>query len=362
MKILVVDDKIMQLKGIKIGLRTEGHVIVTALSAEEALIFIKIDPLTFDLIITDYLMANMNGLDLLKAVRKKGLFVPVLLMTAYGKKDLLIEAMQNQCSGCIEKPFTFEQLLGEIARIQKNAQRNSNSQQVGIESLAHIVHQINNPLSAIVGNVAMALHYVNDPEDVKHSLNAIIRATDNIQEINKKILNTVRSDRGNELKNKSGRVDLKELLHDCLNMFEGLIGQKGISLETILADGKLEVLGDRFSLRQIFNNLIMNAIQAMDESARKSLAVTVEDDRPAEWIAVHIADSGCGVPQASINDFFNSTKPTKKNGSGIGLQVVKEMVEQHKGQLLIRSQEGQGAVISVKLPALNASIEVARTG
>jgi len=165
LKILVVDDEIMQLKGIKIGLRTEGHAIVTALSAEEALASIKADPLPFDLIITDYLMANMNGLDLLKEVRKEGLFIPVLLMTAYGRKDLLIEAMQHQCSGCIEKPFTFEQLLTEIARIKEQTERIGNTR-ASTETLAHIVHQINNPLCAIIGNVEMAKHNINNSKDV----------------------------------------------------------------------------------------------------------------------------------------------------------------------------------------------------
>ena len=116
MKILVVDDEPMQLKSMKIGLRTEGYSVVTAESAEEALKLLKSDS-AVDLIVTDYLMAGMTGLDLLKAIRSFKSTIPVILMTAYGKKDLVVEAWKNQCSGFIEKPFSLEQLLAELTRV-----------------------------------------------------------------------------------------------------------------------------------------------------------------------------------------------------------------------------------------------------
>ena len=117
MKILVVDDEPMQLKSMKIGLRTEGYSVVTAESAEETLKLLKSDP-GVDLIITDFLMAGMSGLGLLKAIRAFNSAIPVILMTAYGKKDLVVEAWKNQCSGFIDKPFSLEQLLTEINRVR----------------------------------------------------------------------------------------------------------------------------------------------------------------------------------------------------------------------------------------------------
>lgn len=142
MKILVVDDEIMQLKNLKIGLQTECHSVVTAQSAEEALEQVeKAGDEPFDLIITDYLMPDISGLDLLKTLRKKEPFIPVILMTAYGKKDLLIEAMQHQCNGFIEKPFSLEKILLEIARVKNHKLQNGRSQ-AHDEHLAQIVHQI----------------------------------------------------------------------------------------------------------------------------------------------------------------------------------------------------------------------------
>ena len=120
MNILVVDDESIQLNNLKLGLQTEGYSVVKAQNAEEALEQVKsafVEP--FDLIITDYLMPDISGLDLLKTLRGQEQFIPVIMMTAYGKKDLVIEAMQYQCSGFIEKPFSLEQILLEIARVMK---------------------------------------------------------------------------------------------------------------------------------------------------------------------------------------------------------------------------------------------------
>jgi DNA-binding NtrC family response regulator len=189
MRILVVDDEIMQLQNLKIGLHTEGHSVVTAQSAEEALEQVKnAGAVPFDLIITDYLMPDISGMDLLKALREKEPFIPVILMTGYGKKDLVIEAMQHQCSGFIEKPFSLEQMVIEIARVKNHKLQNGSSQALD-KHLAQIVHQINNPLMCITGNAQLALLFQTDSEAVNRRLEAIITATDKIVEINNKILN-----------------------------------------------------------------------------------------------------------------------------------------------------------------------------
>lgn len=349
MRILVVDDEVTQLIGLKIGLRTEGHIVATAESGEEALEGIKAESSPFDLIITDYLMAGMNGIDLLKEVRKMVPFVPVILMTAHGTKKVLIEAMQNECSGCIEKPFSLEQLVDEIARVTEHT-RYSKNFGVSNMSLAHIVHQIKNPLAAIIGSAKQTLRKQPDPEATKKRMETIILATNKIAEINKTILDLGKP---KEKKGAREKVDLKWLLNDCLDMFTDLLAKRGVTLVVEITNDQLQVIGDRFGLEQIFTNLLMNAIEAMDETAHKLLSVTIETDEN-NWVAVHIADTGCGVPDVSIKEFFNTAKTTKKYGFGIGLQVVKEMVGNHNDELQMSSREGEGTVITILLPNIDS--------
>jgi DNA-binding NtrC family response regulator len=114
--ILVVDDKRVQLKTIRRGLRTKGYQVVEAISGKEALDHL-VKHNHIDIVLTDYAMPEMNGIELLKKIRKKNKTIPVIIMTAYGDKSLVIEAMHYQCNGFIDKHFDMDELLEEINNI-----------------------------------------------------------------------------------------------------------------------------------------------------------------------------------------------------------------------------------------------------
>lgn len=346
MRILVVDDEIRQLKGMKIGLRTEGHRVETAESGERARQAIAMADEPFDLLITDYLMKNMTGLELLKEVRQKEPSLPVLMMTAYGQKDLLIEAMHYQCTGFIEKPFSLDQLVHEIARIQKLSTNNDQSQ-AQAKVFAHIVHQINNPLCAILGNAQMALQEHPEGDVTTRRLQGIVKASYCIQEISKEILH---KDKAHDPGAERTRIDIHWLLHDCLEMFAGLLAQQKITVEIDCIADTLFVLGSPYGLHQVIKNLLMNGIEAMDKTLAKILQVRAASADKGTAISIQIGDTGCGCPELCAAELpeFNTT--TKENGSGIGLQVVRKILAGHKGQLSLRSRRGPGTIVTIKLP------------
>jgi len=121
MNILVVDDDMVQIESLRRGLRSQGHQVLGALSGAEALRrFTHSNTTKIDLVLSDYLMPGMNGIELLKKIRKNYGPLPVILMTAYGDRDLVIEALRNRCDSFIEKPFTLDQLMQEINRVTKS--------------------------------------------------------------------------------------------------------------------------------------------------------------------------------------------------------------------------------------------------
>jgi DNA-binding NtrC family response regulator len=116
MRILVVDDDITLLESIGRGLRSKGYQVIEALSAPEALKHIDFhNESAIDLILADYIMPGMTGIDLLEKVREKSSSLPVIIMTAHWKKQVVIDAMRKNCNSFIEKPFTLDELLKEIA-------------------------------------------------------------------------------------------------------------------------------------------------------------------------------------------------------------------------------------------------------
>jgi DNA-binding NtrC family response regulator len=118
--VLIVDDEIVQVENLRIGLSRRGYHVLQALSGHEALCLIENDALEIDLVISDYAMPEMNGIELLQNIRWKHGNLPVILMTAYGKRDIVLDALRNQCNGFIDKPFSLDQLLLEIDRVNSN--------------------------------------------------------------------------------------------------------------------------------------------------------------------------------------------------------------------------------------------------
>ena len=121
MNILLVDDEIYQLESIQRGIRIYGHSVITAKSAEEALEYLSQHPEEVHLVITDYLLTGMNGLNLLKAIRQEFGNLPVIIMTAYGDKNLVVEALRYRCNDYLDKPFRPQQLLQQIERIEEES-------------------------------------------------------------------------------------------------------------------------------------------------------------------------------------------------------------------------------------------------
>ena len=118
MNILIVDDERIIVEALKRGLRNRGHQVLTASSGDEALKLLN-NGHPVDLVLTDYAMEGMNGMELLKSIREENIFLPVILMTAYGEKDLVIDALRHRCNSFIEKPFTIDQVMREIEAVEK---------------------------------------------------------------------------------------------------------------------------------------------------------------------------------------------------------------------------------------------------
>ncbi len=347
MKIMIVDDERVQLESIRRGLKRNGYQVVEAINAEEALQHIDPNNKTVDMVITDYAMPGMNGMELLKRIRERMNGLPVIMMTAYGEKDLVIDALRNRCDSFIEKPFTLDQLLEEIARAKINILRNTNSHNLA-DLIPKLVHQINNPLMSIMGNAEICRLQMDDPAGVESSLCGILRATDQIQRINKEILNL-----GKNAEAETEPVDVKTIINDCLEMFADLITLKGIEVKKELNEGRGYVLGSRFGLEQLFKNLILNALDAMDGSPDKILSIRTESEKDGSAIGIKIEDTGGGIPEDSLTKIFTPFYTRKKNGTGLGLSVVKDVLSKHHGEIKIDSQVGRGTVFEIYLPTLS---------
>ena len=345
MVLLVVDDEAVQLESLRRGLRSKGYSVFGATSGQEALDVLKSrEGDEIGLVITDYAMPDMNGIELLNCIRAASKTLPTILMTAYGDKQIVINALRSGCEGYIEKPFTLEQLLGEIQRTILVTKRGETSQKL-CEHVQKLVHQINNPLVCIIGSAELASCHIDDTEAIKKNIDRILESTDRISKINNQILKLGRND-----ENKVALIDVNSLLEECLNMFNGLTILKGIELEKEMSSGKLNLYGDIFSLQQLFNNILLNAIDAMEGQPIKRMKIRTSMDEDRSSVSVCIEDTGCGIPEDAIDAIFSPYVTSKDKGTGLGLAVAKNVIEKHNGRIDVESRLGKGSLFRITLP------------
>ncbi len=173
-------------------------------------------------------------------------------------------------------------------------------------------------------------------------MDGIMKAAQIIQELNSRILKKERS--GLDIPEP---VDVRRRMKECTRMFENIMALKGIHLEQASSEEPLWILGSRFGMDQVFRNLILNAIEAMESGSRKRLSIKIER---TECVHIRIEDTGSGIPEESMETIFSPSYSTKEKGTGLGLYIVREIVNHHGGALSVESQIGSGTVFHVRLP------------
>jgi signal transduction histidine kinase len=141
-------------------------------------------------------------------------------------------------------------------------------------------------------------------------------------------------------------LDVAEVLNASLDALGTICAGKKIQLSRQLADGPWAIQGDGTRLRQTFDNLLRNALEAQPDGGE----IHVKADKKTTELIVHISDAGPGVPPDRRAEMFEFGKTTKAGGSGIGLPLSQLIVESHGGSLVYQESNGRGATFRVTLP------------
>ncbi len=214
-----------------------------------------------------------------------------------------------------------------------------------------IAHEIRNPLSFI----SLSVDYLRDKftPTVEAARNDYTRLMDSIKEEITRLNNMVSDflNFGRPARLKLGDLDARELTDYVLNLVRARAEQQGVALAVREEFDEGRVLDTRFQgdaeqLKTCFSNLAINAVQAMPDGG--SLTVTLHPHK--ENIRVEFADTGTGIAPESLEHLFEPYFTTKEKGTGLGLALTKKFIEDHGGQLLVRSEVGAGTTFTVILP------------
>ncbi len=222
------------------------------------------------------------------------------------------------------------------------------------EMASGVAHDFNNMLAAILGRTQLLLQRVTEPE-LRRSIELIDQtARDGAHTVRRiQEFTRVRHDEAMD------EVDLNAALRDVVELtrpsWQSLAKARGVAIDVEWRlDATRSVAGNAGELREVFTNLVLNAVDAMPSGGKLLLATADEGDR----VAVTVDDSGCGMSdetQARCFDPFFTTKLVK--GTGLGLSVAYGIVSRHHGSISVESALGHGSRFRLTFPAMQGSVE-----
>jgi PAS domain S-box-containing protein len=216
------------------------------------------------------------------------------------------------------------------------------------ELTASIAHEINQPLAAVVNNATACVHWLaaQNLEEARESAEFVIADGHRAGEIIGRIRALVK-----KAPSRKDRVDVNETILEVIALARSEVQSNGVSLRTRLGDELPLVWGDRIQLQQVMLNLMINAIEAMnevDDAPRELLISSARDD--SQSVLVSVRDSGPGLNPDSLDRLFHAFHTTKPHGMGMGLAISRSIVEAHGGRLWATANVPHGAVFQFTLP------------
>ncbi len=218
------------------------------------------------------------------------------------------------------------------------------------ELSAALVHELNQPLAAILANAQAGRRRLRGPASAQAALGEILG---DIVEASQRAISVIQRMRALFLRRETLRqpVDLNAVARDAVALAQSSLAEHGVRLGLALDPRGLPLRGDPVQLQQVLLNLILNACDALDASRPGMRRLTVATlVGPGPQACLTVTDNGAGIASGLLERIFDSFFTTKPQGLGVGLSVSREIVAAHGGRIEARNRLEGGAVFRITLP------------
>ncbi len=382
-KILVVDDESGIRQGCRRALEPQGFTVDTAATLREGLGKIKL--LNYDVVLLDVMLPDGRGIDLIKELYAKDPESVAIVITGYATVELAVEAIKQGAYDFISKPFTADLLLMTVnqglerrrlsletkrlqaieeqaAQLAREKEEIEQLDQYKTEFTLMVAHELRAPITALQSFLLSILKGYVPAEQQQEILQ---RAVDRVQELLDLVndLLSLASARKELAPTERQIVSLEDSLNKVAPLFKNQAEQKGMKLTFNIIQSP-KVNADPDQMVQIWTNLISNAIKYTPDGGQ----ATVSLDERNGWAIGSVEDTGIGIApedQSKIfEEFYRTTlaKSFSRLGTGLGLTLVKRIVERYGGKIEVESQQGKGSRFIFQIPAASNSVKNPDTG
>ncbi|MDP4291653.1 MAG: hybrid sensor histidine kinase/response regulator [Bacteroidota bacterium] len=367
-KVLVVDDE----PGIRMGTRRilqnfkvdypfmDEHIdfeILEAATGEDAIEII--DAQLPDIVLLDNKLPGIQGIQVLEYIRNKQYDIVVVMITSYASLELAVKATRDGAYDFIPKPFTPQELRASIENITKQLflrrmtqNLNTEGKQIRFQFMSVLSHELKAPLNAIEGYIRM-IGEKQMGDNVDSYQEMIDRSLERIKGMRQLILDMLDLTRLNSGKpmHKLQQIVVSDIARISKDTVRPLAIQKDVDVY-VYCPSELVMNFDPGEMEIILNNLLSNAVKYNHEGGRVDCRISSEKDQ----VTITVSDTGIGMDkeeQLHIFEDFVRVKNTKTRhitGSGLGLSIVKKIVDSYGGKIKLQSYPDKGSTFTVILP------------
>ncbi len=368
LKLLVVDDE----PGIRSGVarilenytvsypfmdEDIGFDVTVAETGEEALDILNSREM--DIVLLDNKLPGIQGIDVLEYINKQNMDLVVVMITSYASLELAVKATRQGAYDFVPKPFTPKELRASIETITKQRflrrmtqKMNLEGRQVRFQFLSVLSHELKAPINAVEGYLYMMQEkkFGERIEDYMDMVNRSLHRIQGMRNLIMDMLDFTRIESGKK-KRKMELIKLCELVQQCIDSFQPLSIQKDVDVYLNCSE-KIVLEADRQEMEIIMNNLISNAVKYNKQGGRVDVNLRKEEGR----VLLSVEDTGIGMEQEDTRQLFEdfvrikSEKTKDISGSGLGLSIVKKLLDMYGASIRVESNPGEGTCFTVTFP------------
>lgn len=356
-KVLVIDDEEIARTSCRRVLKREGVHVTLASSGREGLDLLLREP--HDLVLVNLKMREMEGVEVARRIQQYDENIVVIVITGYATIESAVAVMKEGAYDYLPKPFTPDELLIVVRRGLEKRRLDQESRALREEKEAMernfvtmITHQLRSPLAAIFQYLEVLLSDIGGEltEMQREMLERARTRLDGLLQLINDWLDMSRIQTGTIL-HRLQALPLAECVDAALAGLELAAQEKQVTLHTHILADLPPVQADPDTLREVFSNIIANAIKYNRLEGTVRISARLE----GEWVVADIEDTGPGIDEKEIPFLFDQFYRSKdaairqQPGTGLGLAIAQKIIRAHGGKITVRSELGRGTTFSVYL-------------